>query len=216
MKKELKFFMIEEDYGFQQDRFLDPMMKLGGCAAVTACDASIYFDLYWGTHLYPYDVHALSRRDYVRFSKQMKPYLKPRRGGVSRLELYIDGYGQYLRDRGEQRIWMRGLSGTRPANEAWQALKKQIDRGIPVPCLILKHKNPAYDDYVWHWFMLTGYEETPRTEAHLVKAVTYGTWNWIDFDGLWNTGEEERGGLILFERKAADSIASPAVQRKRE
>lgn len=199
MKRELDFFTIEGDYGFKQDRFLDPMMKLGGCAAVTACDASIYFDLYRHTdHLYPYGVHNLTRRDYVSFSKQMKPYLKPRRGGVDKLELFIDGYGRFLQDRGDRRIGMRPLPGETNFKDSWAALKKQIDRGFPIPCLTLRHKNPAYDDYIWHWFLLTGYEEVPRTEAPLVKAVTYGEWKWINFAGLWDTGEARRGGLILF------------------
>ena len=31
-----------------------------------------------------------------------------------------------------------------------------------------------------------------------VKAVTYGEWAWVDFDRLWDTGHEEKGGLVLY------------------
>lgn len=48
MQKELDYFTIEHSYGGNQDWFWDPMMKIGGCAAVTACDSSIYFDCYKG------------------------------------------------------------------------------------------------------------------------------------------------------------------------
>ena len=61
MQKELDYFMIEHSYGGNQEWFLDPMMKIGGCAAVTACDSSIYFDCYKGTEgLYPYEKTALT------------------------------------------------------------------------------------------------------------------------------------------------------------
>ena len=26
----------------------------------------------------------------------------------------------------------------------------------------------------------------------MVKAVTYGSWRWLDFDGLWNTGHRKK------------------------
>ena len=42
MKKELTYFNIEESYGWNQNWFKDPTMKLGGCAAVVSCDLCIY------------------------------------------------------------------------------------------------------------------------------------------------------------------------------
>ena len=44
MQKELDYFTIEHSYGGNQDWFWDPMMKIGGCAALTACDSCIYLD----------------------------------------------------------------------------------------------------------------------------------------------------------------------------
>ena len=60
MKKELDYFKLGEGYGGNQDLFPDPDMKMGGCAAITACDSCIYFDLHKGTHLYPLNVHKLT------------------------------------------------------------------------------------------------------------------------------------------------------------
>lgn len=42
MKKELQYFKIEEAWGGSQEWFSDRMMRLGGCAAVTACDSCIF------------------------------------------------------------------------------------------------------------------------------------------------------------------------------
>ena len=33
----------------------------------------------------------------------------------------------------------------------------------------------------------------------MVKAVTYGGYEWLDFAKLWNTGYKRKGGLILFK-----------------
>ena len=80
MKKELDYFNIEELYGGNQEIFSDLWMRGGGCAAVTACDLSIYLDLYKGTGdvaqgLYPFDLQHLTKESYERFAMLMKPYL---------------------------------------------------------------------------------------------------------------------------------------------
>ncbi|MDE6895729.1 MAG: hypothetical protein K2P43_06050, partial [Lachnospiraceae bacterium] len=52
-------------YGGCQDWFTDPMMKMGGCAAIAACESCIYFDLHYGTKLYPFEKNRLGRKDYI-------------------------------------------------------------------------------------------------------------------------------------------------------
>ena len=44
MHKELEYYKLGAEIGFNQDYFTDHWMKLGGCAAVTAMDMSIYLD----------------------------------------------------------------------------------------------------------------------------------------------------------------------------
>ncbi|WP_418580439.1 hypothetical protein [Megasphaera sp.] len=65
---------------------------------------------------------------------------------------------------------------------------------------MLHHNNPNFKFYDWHWFLLTGYTEFDGD--FMVKAVTYGSWRWLDFDGLWNTGHRKKGGLILYNRRS--------------
>lgn len=197
MRKELDYFKVESDYGGNQEHFPDLMMKLGGCAAVTACDCCIYFDLYKGTKFYPYALDNLTRKDYFKFGMEMKPYLRPRWTGIDRLEIYTDGFGEFLSDHNCNNIKMKPLSGETETAQAKKALIKQIDKSFPIPCLLLKHKNKAFKDFEWHWFLLTGYDISE--EKCMVKAVSYGEWYWFDFDALWNTGYDRKGGLILFE-----------------
>lgn len=199
MKKELDFFRVGRAYGGNQDWFADPMMRLGGCAAVTACDSSIYFDRYRGTRLYPFHQDRISKKEYTRFGMRMKPYLKPRWSGIDSLDIYIDGYGAFLEDAGCDSIGMKPFSGEESAELAGKEVVKQIDRGFPVPCLTLNHTNPSFKFYEWHWFLLTGYETAEKDCK--VKAVTYGSWNWISLNGLWDIGYSRRGGLILYGEK---------------
>lgn len=228
MRKELEHFNIGDALGGSQDWFMDPFMKLGGCGAVTACDTCIWLARSQGAEwLYPFDPAKLSRADFLHFGRVMKPYLRPRSGGINRLELYMRGFGAYLRGRAE--VWrqehpeecrnlsniddpaprmlrMNGFSGSRPADEAWEAVIRQIDAGFPLPILVLRHKEPELKDFVWHWFLLIGYSDETEEAAvpagaasgRYVKAMTYGEWAWVDFERLWNTGYEQKGGLVLY------------------
>lgn len=53
-------------------------------------------------------------------------------------------------------------------------------------------------------YMLTGYK---KEAGHFsVKAVTYGGARWLDFRGLWDTGYEKKGGLILSGCRNKDGV----------
>ena len=198
MKRELEHFSIGTSYGGNQDWFPTFMMRVGGCGAETACDSSVYFALHRGLPgIAPENCAALTKQDYIDFAYEMKPYLSPRMSGIDRLDIYIDGYAQFLHDRGETRLTMEPLDGHAPFDAAKQAVMQQIDAGLPIPTLILRHRDKAFEDYVWHWFLLNGYDE--RETGFFVKAVTYSEFEWLDFEKLWNTGYDQRGGLVLYQ-----------------
>ena len=195
MKKELDYFSIEGGLGWNQRWFSDRWMYFGGCAAVTACDLSIYLARTKRiTELYPYDADNLTREDYLAFSKTMKGYLGPRWTGIDTLELYSSGLRMYWQDVGASSLTLVEVDGTMPWMDAGELIRKRIDSGIIVPFLLLRHKNQALKDYHWHWFSLAGYEE--RQGELYVKAVTYGSFRWLDFRELWATGHQRKGGFI--------------------
>ena len=196
--KELPLFKVGNYYGYNQELFTDHWMNTGDCGAVTACDVSIYLDLNQGfSRLYPYDIHHLTAQDYINFSQIMKPFLRPRQNGIDTLELWIQGYSNYLRSVGEQRITMHGLYSDCPLKELESAVKWEIDHNLPVPYLNLKHANPDLAAYVWHWFWLAGYVQYEDT--FLVKLVTYGSFRWFSLEELWNSGYKRKGGVILLD-----------------
>lgn len=200
MKKTLDYFMIDGEIGGNQEWFRNVVMNIGGCAAATACDSCIYFALHQGKeHLYPYDVQNLTKKEYIDFSMKMKPYIKPRVGGVKKLCMFIDGFTRYLEDAGDTDLDMAEFAGERPYSEAAEFIKRQIDAGFPIPYLMLRHKNPDYKDFVWHWFLCIGYEE--KDGELLITVATYGEATTFSLKDLWNTGYEEKGGLIQYRRK---------------
>lgn len=201
-KKQLQYFSIEGAVGGNQEWFRNVVMYMGGCAAATACDSCIYFALQnkFG-QLYPFETAHLTKEDYIRFGMKMKPYLKPRAGGVRKLAMYIDGFSKYLLDagNGESLLTMREFSGTHTVEEAEQVICRQIDAGFPIPYLMLRHQNPAYKDFVWHWFLCYGYEKTE--EDFQITVATYGESATFSLKDLWETGYAEKGGLILYDEK---------------
>ena len=198
MNKELEYFKIGDSYGGNQNWFSDYMMKMGGCAAVTACDCSIYFSLYFGkNNMYPFSCDNISKKDYIEFSEIMKPYLRPRMNGIDTLDIFMNGYFDYMKDVGESNLSMKPLYGEESYDKAKNVVIQQIENKYPIPCLILHHKNHDFEEYVWHWFLLIGDKE--YDENIMVKAVTYGNYEWLDLKELWDTGYEKKGGLILFD-----------------
>ena len=198
MQNELEYYKIGDSFGGNQEWFRNVLMYMGGCAAATACDSCIYLALRQGKEkLYPYDIHQLTKEDYIQFSMVMKPYLRPRVQGINKLSLYIEGFAKYLQDTGMQELKMGGFPGEYSAEKAAQQVKNQIDKGFPVPYLMLHHTMRKFKDFNWHWFLVVGYEET--ASDFKVKVATYGEATVFSLEELWNTGFEEKGGMILYE-----------------
>lgn len=200
MKKEIKYFKIGNSNGGNQSWLRTPMMKLGGCAAITACDMSVFLGINMEKdNLYPYNLKYLHKEDYIEFAMKMKKYLKPRIGGISKLTTYIEGYRKYLIDVGETGISINGFLGEESLEAAKEIICKQIDNEIPIPYLLLHHKSQNFRYFKWHWFMIVGYNKTETD--YLVKVATYGSFYWIPLGELWETGYERKGGMLIFECK---------------
>ncbi len=199
MKKELDYFLIDgKYYGGDQETIPDKLLRFAGCAAITASDLCIYLDLYCGTRLYPYDLKEITEKDYVKFaSDMMKRCITPGLRGVDTLERYLRGFEKFQVKRGTHPVKTEPFSGKEDVKKAEEKIKASIDGGIPVVNLTLRHQDTeTFDDYEWHWFIFNGYEE--REDGFFVKTVSYGKYVWLDFEKLWDTGFEDKGGLILF------------------
>ena len=111
----------------------------------------------------------LTRKEYVDFSMKMKPYIHPRVGGVTKLSMFTDGCGQYLKDCG-YRAEFETLDGDKPYEEAEKFVKNAIERNLPVIYLMLRHRDKEFKDLNWHWFCITGYKtEKEEVQQRQIK-----------------------------------------------
>lgn len=196
MGKQLPYFWIGDSFGGNQDWFIDTWMNRGGCAALTACDSSIYLDRYKGTHLCPFDSKCITKEDYLDFGMRMKPFISPRWTGVDSLSIYREGFQEYLDSVGEKTLSMEEFSGRHGVETARRKIIQSIDEGFPIAMLVLNHANPVFEDFVWHWFLLTGYESLD--DVFQVSAATYAEKHLLNFDALWDSGKGRKGGLVLY------------------
>lgn len=204
MKKELDYFKIGNSYGGSQAWFLDPWMHIGGCGALTMCDFLLYMACCKGKKdFYPYNIDKLNRRDYRRFGMSMKPYLRPRESGIKDLKTFVDGAFVYLEDSEIEGITLESLDGNRSYEEAESAVKNSVDSDMPVAMLMLKNQNSELNFFEWHWFLIIGYEDgNDRTDDNfMIKVATYGKEHWLPLRDMWESGEEEKGGLVLFREQ---------------
>lgn len=204
-KKILNYFTIDNTPGGNQDWLSEWDMNMGGCAAVTACDLCIFLarlshrERY--RKLYPFNPENLSREDFMSFSSIMKPYLSPRYHGIDFLETYICGLYDYLRSaQNGDTLILEGMSGNVPYENFAEAVTDQIDRDLPIPFLLLNHRDIKLDDFQWHWFNLAGYDE--NEDGINILTVTYGEYQWFSLRNIYDTGYDRKGGIIrIFERQ---------------
>lgn len=197
--KELPYFDIEGSLGGNQSWFKDKFMYFGGCAAITACDLSLYLSIHHDAKkLYPFDDKNLTKADFLKFGSKMKPYLRPRLKGIDTLKIYSNGFQRYLNDASAKGFYVEEFSGDFSVQAAKEKIKEQIDKDIPIPYLLLRHKNRKFNDLTWHWFIIGGYKEN-GDEFH-VKIITYGRHAWLNLSELWDTGNVRKGGMILLKK----------------
>lgn len=178
-------------------------------------DSCIYLAKYKGMKkLYPFDLEQMDKEAYKKFSQIMKPYIRPRVQGVKKPEWYIEGLAKYISDVNEKygtdyQIDMEKFDGTGTAEDAEKIICEQIDKGLPVPYLMLRHLNvEKYKDFIWHWFPVVGYEK--NEQGMWIDVATYGEKVRLDLMELWKTGCEEKGGIVIYELKNTE------VQSKNE
>ena len=200
MNKELSYFNIDNCYGGNQEWFHNPTIRFRGCAALTSCDLCIYLSLFKDIkHLYPFNRNLLHKEDYIKFSETMKEHLYPRKDGIPTLELYIDRFKSYLDSVKDEYINISSFSAKRPIYEGEKIIINQINKGIPIPFLLLRHKNKDMYELIWHWFLIVGYKEIE--EELFVKIATYGKYQWVLFRKIWESGHNKKGGIIIIDLK---------------
>lgn len=194
--KELEFINIAGGYGADQNKLATYFQRLGGCGAVTAADASIYLSKTFPRlqGLYTGPKEPISQADYQTYFEEVKRFLHPRIGGISRLETFADGFRAFAESKGVA-VETTLFHGEKPYPAAEAFVRSALDAGYPLAYLLLLHQNPAFADYTWHWFLLTGYEA--RSDGFQVQIATFGKRHVLPLAPLWDTGHPKQGGMVL-------------------
>lgn len=201
MEKELDFFKIDGIYyGGDQNWHTHPLMKLGGCSAVCACEQCITaarnFPALSG--LYPYNPLYVTKTDFLKFFEQMFAYIHPGIGGLTSIDKLERMFLKYAHSAGVS-LSFEKLNGHAEYESAAEFVKGAIDDEVPVMYLMLKHADIAFDEYEWHWFNLTGYQI--KAGNMNVSFATWGKRHDFDFAKAWNTGKFWRGGMLRIAKQ---------------
>lgn len=194
-ERELRFPLIDGvHYGGDQNWYRHWLMRMGGCSTTAACEACICLarersDM---RSLYPGDPTCVSKDDFIRFADLVFPHVHPDVGGLTDIGRFAAMLKGYAACCGAD-VEVDTLSGDAPLAEAEQFIRAAIDDGRPVSYLMLRHQDRRFDDFEWHWFSVTGYEETAA--GMLLTAGTYGRRHRLELAPAWNTGFVWKGGL---------------------
>lgn len=171
------------------------MMKLGGCSAVCACEQCIQAAKSFEAlrALYPYDPFHVTKQDFLRFFEVMFKYIHPGIGGLTSIDKFERMFRRYT-EAANVPIIFEKLDGHAELPRAKAFVKRAIDEGAPVMYLMLKHSDPAFDEFEWHWFNLTGYETCG--DGMQTAFATWGKKCTFDFVRAWDTGKFFRGGML--------------------
>jgi len=189
--KELEIVRVNEEYGGNQYHFRHPIMNRGGCSTVAACHAAAILAIKDPTRsdLYPYDRLQISQTEFTKFADRMYRYIAPGFRGMAETRLFEKGFEKYAIAH-EVEIRFESLQGDASFEEAREMIHRMIDNDISVQYLLLRHTNPLFDEIEWHWFTVTGYQG---------DDIIYSTWGerrTANLKLLWDTGHQEKGGLI--------------------
>lgn len=195
-KREVDFFTVEGGYyGGDQNWNRKAFLRLAGCSTTTACEACIHLARTRTSmrHLYPYDVHHITREDFRDFTEFVFPHVHPGPVGLTSIERYARMFSAYAESRGVK-AEADLLPGSCRVEAARDFIRGSIADGRVTAYLMLRHRDLQFDDFVWHWFTITGYEEDQ--ENFTLIAATFGRRHLLDLAGAWETGFTKRGGLV--------------------
>lgn len=204
--REIPFFTIEgQYYGGDQYWNTQWMMKNAGCSTATATEISIWLAKRGiAPALCPFDPQHVSRAAFLSLFSQIYPYVHPTVGGLTN----IDRYGRMFQEYGAScgvNLAAAVLSGNAQASQAAAFIRSSIDADLPLAYLMLRHRDPRFDDFEWHWFTVTGYEEA-SAGLELI-AATYGEKYRFALHDAWNTGFERKGGLVRVSPEGGSDAA---------
>ena len=164
-------------YGGSQDWFPDGWKRMSGCGATAGAGAAAVLaanvpgaqalagplaEAIGGNP--PESCGSVPKAAYVDLMLEMFSRMTPKMMGYP----YAGKWGRAFRTYAGE----KGVAAEADVYDRWERwqdafafVKTHIDAGIPVPMLVLYHRAPEMQDEIWHWILVTGYEEPGDEDA---------------------------------------------------
>jgi len=196
MKQEIPFLDISGKYGGNQYVFTHLLMKRGGCSTICACHASILLACQDPSRadLSPIRQLTMRQSEFDAFAADMFRFVYPGERGVPATDLFAQAYLAYAREKGVP-VRIEQLQGSESYAAAEAFIRRMIDDGYTVQYLLLRHQSPSLQQIQWHWFTVTGYDDHDGQGFDILFS-TFGQRQVASLSLLWDTGMEEKGGLL--------------------
>ena len=192
MKKELPFITVAGHYGGDQYKFPRIRMRGGGCSTVCACHAATLIALSDPERraFSPLKSLNVTRKDFNAFGVEMFPYVHPGFRGMPETAMFRESFGKYADSVGCHADYSE-LQGTASFDEALAFIENAIASDEYVQYLLLRHQDKQFDEIEWHWFTITA------IDGSVITFSSFGEKCHADLRELWDTGFDEKGGLII-------------------
>lgn len=184
-------------YGGDQHWFRTPFRRLAGCAPTSGANLAAFMRIGTEPDFVTEEgdpVWLMSH--FQNLMDAMYEYLKPGFHGFPHSTIYQDHFLKFAADHGVKLTTTR-RKGWPTEDEAFSFVKENIDGGIPVILLVLKHTAQEIEEDTWHWMTITGYSDVRRE----ILLSNYGRRQWMRVDAVFMPGVENDVKLLTFTRK---------------
>ncbi|MDF2609684.1 MAG: hypothetical protein K0R92_1158 [Lachnospiraceae bacterium] len=204
--KELNFPVIYHNdikigYGGNQDWFQGKWQRKAGCGSTSGTNIVAYYaaNIQTMKHIYKGNTESFNQAEFVNAMEEMYGYMTPGPFGFPYVKKFADQFVIFCKDRG---ITLRPhiLEKYKTKEEAFDFVKNNIDKQIPIALLILFHRAPELREDNWHWVTITGYEqENDVRELSSVIMSNCGVRQKVKGDILFEVHPKNTLSMIAFE-----------------
>lgn len=175
-------------YGGNQYWFPKKIHQLSGCGPVAAANITAYLsqtftDKY--SALYPYK-GIINKKDFTLHMIEVRKYVKPGIFGLTSVHQFSDSVLAFSRERSVSLVPHILEDNATSIQDAISFISEALSQRLPVAILVLKHPIKEFKEYAWHWMTITGLRLNSKDNKYYISVSTYGEYQEINFDMLWN------------------------------
>ena len=185
----------EAAYGGSQDWFSGKWMRLAGCGSVAAANLAAYYGIGTRPDIRGQGRPVYSQAAYVELMGKMFSIMRPGMMGFPYAGRFRKRFAAYSAENGVC-LKSKLLYSWDRADEAVSLVESSLRMQDPVALLLLKHREPAFDENTWHWMTITGY--SPDTDRVMIS--NYGNKETMKASLLFEPADGNVARLISFHR----------------